>query len=290
MHDRISHTSLAPFGVEVSIDLSAPLTPTELTAAEKDELRRLYARDGLLVLRGLKLSMEEQCEFCRIFGPVLDSPYENFYVSNTRQDGHLGVLELQWHNDVPYLPRPYLAAALHAVDVVPGATSTQFASGFRAYERLAPALRERIVNLNALQVKQRHSDRCNRLTDLQPGDLCTVHPVLRQQPGTARPYLFVNENMTPLIIGLPPAESDALLQELFAALYVPDEVYEHAWYPGDLVLWDNLAVQHARGRVSADTRTLQRVSITELSYAQQYAADLDIRDAYGNGTLLTPAA
>src|SRR5207248_1449242 len=108
--------------------------------------------------------------------------------------------------------------------------------------------------------------------------------------GTGRPYLFVNENMTPLIIGLSPSESEALLEELYAALYVRDDVYEHAWHPGDLVLWDNLAVQHARGRVSADKRTLQRVSITELSYAQQYAADLDIRDAYGNASLLTPAA
>lgn len=253
-------------------------------------MRRLYARDGLLVLRGLALSMEEQCEFCRIFGPVLDSPYENFYVSNARDDGHLGALELQWHNDVPYLPKPYLGAALHATDVTPGATSTRFASGFRAYERLAPALQERLVGLNALQVKQRFSDRTNRLTDLQPGDLCTVHPVVGRQQGTRRPYLFVNENMTPLVIGLPADESDALLRALCAALYVPGEVYEHAWRPGDLVLWDNLAVQHARGRISSDRRTLQRVSITELSYAQQYAADLDIRDAYGNAALLTPAA
>lgn len=281
----VTHTSLKPFGVEVKLDPSVPLAPTD-----KDELRSLYARDGLLVFRGLDLSMEEQCEFCRIFGPVLDSPYENFYVSNARADGHLGVLELQWHNDVPYLPRPYLGAALHAIEVAPGATSTQYASGFRAYERLAPALRERIAGLNALQVKQRHSDRANRLTDLQAGDLCTVHPVVRRQEGTGRPYLFVNENMTPMIIGLSPSEGDALLQELFAALYVPDDVHEHAWYPGDLVLWNNLAVQHARGRVSTDTRTLQRVSITELSYAQQYAADLDIRDAYGNAALLTPAA
>lgn len=285
MTECVAHKALAPFGVEVEIDPAAPLT-----VQTKDELRRLYARDGLLVFRGLALSMEQQIELCRIFGPVLDSPYENFYVSNAREDGHLGAMELQWHNDVPYLPKPYLGAALHAIDVAPNATSTRFASGFRAYERLSPARRAQIAAMNALQVKQRFSDRANRLTDLQPGDLCTVHPVVGRQAQTGRPYLFVNENMTPLIIGLAPADSDALLGELHSALYVEDEVYEHVWRPGDLVLWDNLAVQHARGRVSADARTLQRVSITELSYAQQYAADLDIRDAYGNAALLTPAA
>lgn len=285
MGESFSHAPLAPFGAEVRIDLSSPLSP-----ADKDSLRQLYARDGLLVFRDLQLGMEEQCELCRIFGPVLDSPYENYYVSNARKDGHLGVMELQWHNDVPYLPKPYLAAALHAVEVAPGASSTQFASAMRAYERLPQSLRERIAGLNALQVKQRFSDRANRLTDLQPGDLCTVHPVVRQQEGTGRPYLFVNQNMTALVIGLSTEESDALLEELYAALYVRADVYEHAWHPGDLVLWDNMAVQHARGRISADNRTLQRVSITDLGYAEQYAADLGIRAAYGNANLLTPAA
>jgi taurine dioxygenase len=285
MSARLAYARLAPFGAEVKIDLSVPLS-----SAEQETLRRLYARDGLLVFRDLRLNMEEQCELCRIFGPVIDSPYENFYVSNVRQDGHLGAMELQWHNDVPYLPKPYLAAALHAIDVAPGASSTKFASGLRAYERLPQPLRDSVAGLNALQVKQRFSERANRLTDLQPGDLCTVHPVVRQQEGTGRPYLFVNRNMTACIIGLAPAESDALLEELYAGLYVEDDVYEHAWHPGDLVLWDNLAVQHARGRVSADKRTLQRVTVTELGYAQQYAADLGINAAYGNTTLLTPAA
>jgi taurine dioxygenase len=285
MSGRFSHAPLTPFGVEVRIDLS-----TSLGEADKEELRRLYARDGLLVFRDLQLSMAQQMELCRVFGPVLDSPYENYYVSNARKDGHLGVMELQWHNDVPYLPKPYLAAALHAVEVAPGASSTQFASAMRAYERLPQKLRKSIAGRNALQVKQRFSDRRNRLTDLQPGDLCTVHPVVRQQEGAGRPYLFVNENMTALVIGLSPEDSDALLEELYAALYVRDDVYEHAWHPGDLVLWDNMAVQHARGRISAEKRTLQRVSITDLSYAEQYAADLGIRAAYGNAKLLTPAA
>ena len=56
------------------------------------------------------------------------------------------------------------------------------------------------------------------------------------------------------------------------------------------MLWDNLAIQHSRGRVSADTRTLQRVSMTELGYALQYAADLGIRADYGNATLMASAA
>ena len=232
--------------------------------------------------------MEEQRDLCSAFGPVPDSPFENFYVSNTRADGFLGTKELQWHNDVPYLPAPYLVAALHAVDVEPDAASTRFVSGYRAYDRLPDPVKARVDGMKALQVRQRVSERSNRLGDLEPGDLCTVHPVVRSQESTGRRYLFVNENMTACIIGLSASESDALLQELFAYLYAEDAIYDHVWRPGDLVVWDNLSIQHARGQVGAGARTLQRVTCTRFTYTEQYPADSVGEDLH-NATLLVPA-
>ncbi|MBW8783257.1 MAG: TauD/TfdA family dioxygenase, partial [Novosphingobium sp.] len=196
--------SLAPFGFELDATLDQALSDRG-----RDEFRELFAREGLLVIRGLNLTMNEQQDVCRTFGPIPDSIFENFYVSNRRADGFLGTRELQWHNDVPYLPSPYLVGALHAVEVDPDATSTKFVSGIRAYESLPQRLKERIAGLKALQVRQRAWERRNRLEDLQAGDLCTVHPVVRTQEGTGRPYLFVNENMTACIIGLSEADSDA---------------------------------------------------------------------------------
>lgn len=276
--------SISPFGAEIRA------RGDQLVGdAERAELLRLFMADGLLVVRGLNLTMSEQQEFCRTFGPVPDSPYENFYVSNRRADGFLGTKELQWHNDVPYLPSPYLIGALHAVDVDLDATSTKFVSGMRAYESLPQSLKERVDGLKALQVRQRLSERRNRLEDLEAGDLCTVHPVVRRQDGTGRPYLFVNENMTACVIGMPDEESDALLAELFSHLYADDAVYEHAWQTGDLVVWDNLALQHARGAVGGGARTLQRVTCTRHTYLEQYPADSVGEDLH-NANLLVPAA
>lgn len=275
--------SITPFGAEVRV-ASAPVSP-----AEREELRQCYLNEGLLLVRGLKLTMAEQQDFCRTFGPVSDSPYENFYVSNQRADGFLGTKELQWHNDVPYLPSPYLVGALHAVDVDPDATSTKFVSGMRAYENLPERLKERVAPLRALQVKQRNSARRNRLTDLEPGDIGTVHSVVGRQEVTGRPYLFVNENMTASIIGLSEADSDDLLTELFSYLYAEEAVYEHRWSAGDLVVWDNLAVQHARGEVGEGARSLQRVTCTRFTYLEQYPADSVGEDLH-NSNLLVPAA
>ncbi len=276
--------SIWPFGAEVRAGSGYCLN-----GADQDELLRLYKEEGLIVIRGLNLTMSEQQEFCRTFGPIPDSPYENFYVSNKRADGFLGTKELQWHNDVPYLPSPYLVAALHAVDVDPDATSTKFVSGMRAYERLPRPLQERVSGMKALQVRQRTSERRNRLEDLEAGDLCTVHPVVRHQDGTGRPYLFVNENMTACIIGMSDEESDALLAELFSYLYAEDAVYEHRWQAGDLVVWDNLALQHARGAVGEGARTLQRVTCTQYTYLDQYPADSVGEDLH-NTNLMVPAA
>ena len=93
---------------------------------------------------------------------------------------------------------------------------------------------------------------------------------------TGAPYLFVSEDLTVCIAGLGERDSADLLAELFAHLYAPGNVHEHHWRPGDIVVWDNRAVQHARGPVSAAPRSLQRVSIARIGYAQMYPTDAGI--------------
>ncbi len=261
--------TLMPFGAEADPDLI--LRPTE---AGNAELRRQFNEQGLVVFKRLEpMSMERQMEVCRIFGPVLDNPWENMLVSNTRPDGFLGAQQLLWHHDLPYLPRPYIGGSLHALEAEPGTTSTHFASGLRGWDRLPQALRARIEGRNALHVKQKVFDQRNRLADLEPGDVCAVHAVVRRQRVTAKPYVFVSEDLTDCITGLQQDESDELLEALFAVLYAEGETYEHRWEVGDLLVWDNETVQHARGDVGSAARTLQRVSIAEIGYNDMYPTD-----------------
>ena len=153
---------LEPFGVEADAGL---------LVGGHDALRQQFDEQGLVLIRGLALSMDEQKALCRIFGPVLDTPLENFMVSNVREDGYLGMQELLFHHDLAYLPEPYSGGALHAVEAGEGATSTRFASGTRAWAGLPAALKQRIAPMNALHVKQRVFDRPNTLADLEPGDV-----------------------------------------------------------------------------------------------------------------------
>jgi taurine dioxygenase len=259
----------APFGLEANADLSA-----SMGVAEKEALRRLYQYAGLLLIRDQKLSLTQQIDACGIFGPTLNDSRENYVVSNVREDGLLGDRELLFHNDVPYVPAPYLGGSLHALEVDRGVSATRFASGFDAYERLPADLRKRIGGLNALHVRARAFTRRTRLTDSLPSDNCAVHALVGHQKDTGRPYIFACLDMTACIIGMSEQASDALLEELFSYLYADEHVYEHVWRPGDIVIWDNLAVQHARKEVTGGKRTLQRVTIAEYGYWEQYPVDL----------------
>jgi taurine dioxygenase len=268
MASQIPYARIEPFGVEATLS-----STIDLSDEDKQLLRELHARDGLLLIRGLDLSMEEQLSFCSIFGPVLRGEHDRYLVSNVAKEGLLGDLELLFHHDIPYVPAPFLAGSLHALDISEGVTGTRFASGYRAYEQLPDTLRERVEGLKAVFVRPRDESRRNKLSDSLPGDNCAVHAVVGRQKGKARPYLFVNGQSTASLIGLPEAESDALIEELLSYTHASDNVYEHRWVKGDLIIWDNLALQHARGKITGGRRTLQRVTIARLSYEEQYPAD-----------------
>ena len=53
-----------------------------------------------------------------------------------------------------------------------------------------------------------------------------------------------------------------VLEDVFAHLYDPAARLEHHWRNRDLVVWDNLAIQHARPNVVVEgpARTLRKVA------------------------------
>jgi taurine dioxygenase len=269
MASRVLHSPLKPFGVEAWVDLTQPLSPED-----KEDLRRLYACDGVLAIRDLRLSMDQQLDLCSVFGPVMRGSRENYLVSNVLEEGLLGDKELRFHTDIPFVPAPYYAGSLHAIEVADGVSGTRFASGFRTYERLPLKLRDRIANLNGLFIKTGPDERRTRMTDLKPGANCAVHAIVQRQKDTGRPYVFINSNTIGLIIGLSEADSEALIEELFSYYYVVDDIYEHTWRQGDFVIWDNKAINHARAKIVGGTRTLQRVSDADNGFWEQYPVDL----------------
>lgn len=264
---------LSPFGVELELDLRAELDP-----AEREELRRLYAAHDLVVVRGPVLTMDEQIRAVGYLGPVLRTSDSVGEISRTSPIG-LGGAELCFHSDYVYSPEPLWGISLHAIDVVDGETSTRFASGRVAYASLDPELRRRIGEQSSLQVFGAALDRRNRRAEVASLP-STVHPLVWPHAGSGGSFLLAPEMTTDSIVGLGPSESEALVEQLFTAMYAPSRIYEHRWDLGDLVVWDNVSVMHARGDYSGvDHRVLQRVAIGLKGYFELYpemAGELDM--------------
>jgi alpha-ketoglutarate-dependent taurine dioxygenase len=230
-------------------------------------LRDAYERSSLILLRGQRLLPERHVEFASLFGPVLEERGSTIgYVSNVRSDGITPDGALLFHSDLAFTPEPLPALSLHALEVPPNGAPTVFVSAVRAATALPPDLRTRVTGQRArngygftLPYDQRMRER-----DLPPGSPVTEHAVLAPHPRTGAEVLMVNELHTDRIVDFPNDESEALLAELFAVLYAPAHAYHHHWRVGDVLVWDNLVLQHGRPTFpQTEPRTLQRVTIAE---------------------------
>jgi len=133
---------------------------------------------------------------------------------------------------------------------------------------LPDALRTRFAGKRALHVygytltvDQRGAVR-QRESGSADAPLRATHPVAFDCPFGGAPALYLSDMQTFGIEGMDKAHSDALLDQAFQVMYAPEAVYEHRWEAGDLLVWNNVALQHARGNVSFDgaPRTLRRVA------------------------------
>ena len=53
-----------------------------------------------------------------------------------------------------------------------------------------------------------------------------------------------------------------MLDRLCDLIEQPDNIYEHVWRPGDIIVWDNLSSLHARTDWPDDQRrTLRRCTV-----------------------------
>ncbi len=268
----------APLGAFVhGLDAAKPLGPElgeALTAAWRKHL--------VLIARDQSLSDRQLIDFSRNFGE-LDPPGPNPYggpfladypeinvISNVveggRPIGNLGDGEAVWHADMTYVDLPPKGAVLYALEVPSAGGDTYFADMFAAYEALPAEMKSRIAGLTAVHDAAHNSAGLLRkgyeeVTDVRktPG---ARHPLVRTDPATGRKCLFLGRRPHAYIVGLEVAESDALLDALWAHVADPRFAMAHQWRKGDLLMWLNLSVLHRRDAFDpAARRILHRTQI-----------------------------
>jgi len=257
------------FGAEViGLDPS-----TELEAEDIALLRHAFDERGLLLFRGLDIDDRYQQFLAKLVigheGPTGDGKdvdaADAFFVSNRETDGGAPFGRLLFHSDMMWADNPFHVLTLYGLEVEPPVVPTVFTSSAHAWETLPEDLRARVEGKHAVHMTgQRNRGGASDGELLQPireNVQSTTKPIGYSHPRTGRTLLYVCQMMTDHVVELPADESEALLEELFAHLYDEGMLWKHEWRQGDLVMWDNIAMQHARPDVSSEgpVRTLRKV-------------------------------
>ena len=253
----LSITHLHPlFAAEVGgLDLSVRFGEAAALA-----LREALREHRLLVFRGQRLSPADQVALTRVFGvrelhaaAGLGSPgwpgagpMAAPEDGDTRIHGGFGAGGLRWHADLYWTPQPNRVSVLHARTMPPvGGAAMLFADQCAAFDGLDPWLAYRVQFLDAEHDPARLFPDVGAVGAAPP----VAHPVVRVDPDTDRRGLFVDEDTTTRLLGVPEPEATGLLQRLLAAATDPAVIHRHIWRSGDVLVWDNHAeLQRAETR------------------------------------------
>jgi taurine dioxygenase len=251
-----------------------------------DALRDAFAKYACIVFTAPDLAPDDQVRVARIFGKAdadfVGKPNDPgklgadgrpkrgiMFISNKKKEdgGVMGELpdgELHFHSDGAHRASPYRGTTLYSIEIPSTGGETKIADLRAAYDDLPDDMKCRLEGLKAHNIYDTRAT-LREQTDASDDKLSNaIHSLVQMHPDTGRKSLYLSRLMTRNIVGMDKAESDALLEELFAHIEQDKYVYAHSWKVGELLIWDNRSVNHARNDFPvSQTRHMRRVTISE---------------------------
>jgi len=232
----------------------------QLSNSQKDELALLIAERGVVFFRDQEISIQEQLELARHFGPLhkhastpvpkepgLEEAHVVYNDASSRPDPFgLSKLDL-WHSDVSYEVQPPSTTSLKLLTGPLVGGDTHWASGYALYSSFSPGFQKYLEGLFAVHsaVAQAEGARAAGQT-VRREPIETVHPVVRVHPVTGWKSIYVNPGFTRRILNVPKAESDNLLTLLYRQMSENLDIQvRFKWETNSVAIWDNRVVTHA---------------------------------------------
>ena len=265
--------------------LGAEIRGVDLRRLDEDAfaaIRRAWLDNLVLLFRGQRLIDAELIAYSRRFGELDLAPIQEsgrrfveglpelYVVSNVLKDGEpigsLGYGEAVWHTDMSYLPDPPMASMLYALEIPPTGGNTEFVNMYSVYEALPADLKRRIAGLEVKHDGTYNSGGYVRQgiapTDDPRASPGIFHPLVCTHPETGRRMLYLGRRRNAYIKGFDLADSETLLDMLWAYTDRAEFAWHTVWQVGDLVLWDNRCTMHRRDPFDpAARRVMHRTQI-----------------------------
>ena len=280
--------NVIPTGRALGAEITGIDLAKEFSAAQREFIFNAYIDNLVLLFRGQSLSFTDLLRLSEFFGPPglaanqllglkrkeylpSELPDNVAIISNIvdtagKPIGALGDGEAFWHTDSSFTETPISASLLHAIEVTEQGGETAFLNMYRAYEDMSGELAAKINGRYANHSKVHNSAGVRRpefadVTDPSkaPG---VKHPIVRTHPVTKRKCLYLGRRLNSYIFDLPLAESEELLDAVWAHTCQDKYVWEHKWRVGDLLVWDNRCTMHHRNAFSPNARRLMHKSTT----------------------------
>ena len=235
-------------GAEIAgVDLSQPLGNQQF-----QEIHDALMANLAIFFREQTLTVEQHIAFGRRFGPPIVHPAASSSVDDHPEirvvksdENTTHATGEEWHSDLSCQPEPPMGSILYLHQVPPdGGGDTAFASMYAAYDALSERMKAHLEGLTAIHdsghvyTRPSFDARSNLVTPR------AEHPIVRTHPVTGRKALFVNRGFTTRIVGLPAAESRALLEYLFHHVETPEYHCRFKWAANSIAFWDNRCAQH----------------------------------------------
>lgn len=266
-------------GAEIhGVDLSETLTNSEF-----DAVHQAFLDHQVIFFRDQDITPEQHIAFGRRFGELDVHPFadgmddypEIIHVLKEAKDHSDRTFGGNWHTDVTFYEKPALGSILYALDVPEAGGDTMFANMYAAYDALSDGMKAMLDGLTAIHSASRaygersrvvHRDRQSytsmKISTSPDAEIEVEHPVIRTHPETGRKGLFVNRAFTVRFKGWTEAESQPLLEYLYAHAVRPEFTCRFRWEKGSIAFWDNRCTHHfAINDYHGKRRSMHRVTV-----------------------------
>ncbi len=243
------------------VDLEQPLSDADLAA-----LLQALGQYGVLCFPRQLIEAKALREFSMRFGSLqmisrtADAAVPDVSIlSNVVDNGlYIGTPDAgqDWHTDMTYNRVAGFVNVLvaHQVPMRDGRPlgATEFTNTQAAYDDLPAEIKTKLANATALHdhnhfqelMRSKGSQRPPQTEAQRRARPPVSHPVFLTHPISGRKVIYVNPGFAVRINEVPPDESRAMLDTLFAHVLQPKYRYTHHWTVGDVLMWDHLGTWH----------------------------------------------